>query len=154
MPISSFRWIEREEGAALVEVLIALAVFGLVAAVVGLSLPRLRQTPGAGEAISRIEAFILEAGYQARLRQAPVKVVYDGKRFLREPSDGPGLDLTFFPGEISVISAAELSDRGRGAIIFMPDGSSSGARLELREADRIRVLDIGWSNSAVTWHAR
>lgn len=154
MPTSSFKWIEREEGTALIEVLIALAVLAVAAAVIGLSLPRLRQPDRVGDAAARIETFLLESGYQARRRQLPVKVLYDKKRFLREPDNGFGLDLEFFSGEISVVSAAEFSDRDRGTIIFMPDGSSSGGRLTLRVADQIKVLDIGWSNSAVTWHAR
>lgn len=137
---------------ALVEVLIALAIFGLALLAIGISLPGLRSY-GAGTGLeARVEAFLRSARYQAQLRQEAVQVIFDGRSLTMIPPFERELPVVGSAMKIELVAARELGDRSTGRIVFLPDGRSSGGELRVTHGGTARRLEIGWANSLVRRH--
>ena len=152
MRISPSRPIDDEAGMALIEVLIALAIFGLALLAIGLSLPGLRSY-GAGTGFdTRVEAFLRAARYQAQLRQEAVEVIFDGHSLAMIPPFERALPVAGSAARIELVAARELGDRRTGKVVFLPDGRSSGGEFRLSIGATVRRLEIGWANSLVRWH--
>lgn len=117
-----------ERGASLLELLIALTLAAILAAAMVGAIGR--RAPGAAEAAQQVVAALREARAEATRRGAPVRVAFDPvlRRIGRDEPDQPlpeGVAL-------AVESAAETRDaKGRPAILFFPDGSSSGGVIAL-----------------------
>ncbi len=141
---------KKESGFTLVEVLVVLAIMGLALAMVAAHGPL-----GVGTLSTRAAANQLATGFrQARARaiadNRPVALSIDvaGHRW-RVGTDRP----TVLPRnlDIAVLTVAGQSVGGTAAAIrFLPDGSSTGGRVELRDGRRLMKIGVDWLNGRVT----
>jgi general secretion pathway protein H len=139
-----------ERGFTLVEVIVVLAILGLVLAMVATHGPL-----GVGTLTARAAANQLASGFrQARARaiadNRPVALSIDlvGHRW-RVGTDRP----TELPRnlDIAVLTVAGQTAGGTAAAIrFLPDGSSTGGRVELRDGRRLMKIGVDWLNGRVS----
>lgn len=138
-----------QAGFTLIEVIVVLAVLGMVGGMVlargparsaGLEL-RL-----AGNAVAQA---LRLARTEAIARNQPVPVVFDtAAATLRV---GARAAQALPPGiAVAVVTAADESAGPRGAIRFLPDGSSTGGRVELASAGRRVQVGVDWVTGRVT----
>jgi general secretion pathway protein H len=140
----------REQGLTLLEILIVLALMGLMAAIAlpmlgnGVSTTQLRTSArqlAAGLRMARSEAL-------AQRREAFLLVDVAGKRF-RLDSDPhihalpEGITLKLFTAQ------NDLVDANVGAIRFFPDGGSNGGRITVAAGQRKFEVDVDWLTGRV-----
>lgn len=143
-----------ERGYTLFEMLVVLAIFSLV---IGLAVPSLRSSTGV-IALRQTETILVSAFREARARalatnrQAAVALDLTTNRL----SHG----LVFSPDDAEVLGDKDLriemttaralvSAESEGAILFFPDGSSSGGRITLQNGNAVRVVEIDWMTGQV-----
>ncbi len=142
----------REAGFTLIEMIVVLAVLGLVAGLVlARGAPRsagleMRAATGAVAQAMRV------ARTEAIMSNRPVTVVFDPRAGTlrvgaRTPRSLPAGTA------ITVVTTADLVGAGAGApagIAFQPDGSSSGGRVELARGARHARVGVDWLTGRVT----
>jgi general secretion pathway protein H len=144
------RDVAREQGLTLLELLIVLALMGLMAAI---TLPML----GSGVSTSELRASArqLAAGLRAarsdalaQRHEAFLLVDVAGKRF-RVSDDArihklpDGVTLKLFTAQ------NDLVDANVGAIRFFPDGGSNGGRITIAAGERKFEVDVDWLTGRV-----
>ena len=137
-------------GFTLVEVIVVLAIMGLVLAMVAAHGPLGLGTLGSRAAANELAAGFREARARAVTGNRPVAVEIDlaGKSW-RIGQDRP----TLLPRglDIAVLTVAgQTAGRERAQIRFLPDGSSTGGRVELIEGPRHLRIGIDWLNGRVS----
>ncbi len=138
-------------GFTLLELLVVLVIAGLMLGLVGPALPRV--LPAAGfEAQSReLLARLRQARSQAILSRQSVYVSHDRQANALQFSHG-GVPLRMAEGLELRLEAGSHGgpDAPRDAIVFHPEGHSSGGALTLRAADgRHFALRIDWLSGRV-----
>jgi len=134
-----------ESGFSLLELLVALTILALAMSVVSISASR--RSPSfeiqrlSGEAASLLR----EARLTAQSTGRPVRIVFDADdRELRRAGSDP---LSIPEGvNASLVSAASA---GPSAIVFFPDGSSTGGELTLEGAGRTEAITVDWLTSRI-----
>ena len=139
----------KESGFSLIEVVVVLAILGLVG---GLVLTRGSQRSAALE-MRAASGAVTQAMRSARTRaiatNRPVVVVFDTGAATLQVAGGPVRALP--PGvQIAVTSTADLVGRQRSGIEFLPDGSSSGGRVELADGARRVMVGVDWISGRVS----
>jgi general secretion pathway protein H len=133
----------RQGGFALLDILLALAVLGLIAGLVasrGPNRPRSLDLRAAGAAIAET---LREARSRAILTNRPYLVRIDTETRTVAPQSGT-------PHVIPAGFGVTVQDLGRQAeqraliIGFAPDGSSSGGAVELAAGERRLRVTVGW----------
>lgn len=144
--ISLFPPLHDEQGSTLVEVLAALAIASgaILALSQGIS-GRIGR-----DAFADGAATIREAGQEAhrlaRSRQETVWLLFRGRELLVADAAGAVLPMAGkrrVPGSVAVrvISARELQSSNTPAILFLPDGRSTGGQVELSsDSSTMKVL--------------
>jgi general secretion pathway protein H len=135
----------RQAGFSLLELLVALTILALALSVVSLSASR--RSPAfevrrvSGETVSLLR----EARLTARSSGRPVRIAFDPEaREVRRAGADP---LVVPQGvELSLVSAASA---GPSAIVFFPDGSSSGGAFTFEGAGRKAEVTVDWLTSRV-----
>ena len=135
----------RSAGFSLLELMVALTILALAMSVVSISASR--RSPSfemqrlAGEAVSLLR----EARLSAQTSGRPVKVSFDAEaRELRRT----GSQTVAIPQDVeaSLVSSASA---GPSAILFFPDGSSSGGEFTLDAVGRQERVTVDWLTSRI-----
>lgn len=131
---------DRTSGYTLVELLVVLAIVGLLAA---FAIPNIRGTVERAELRSDTAKLVqqLRALKQRSIQsQAPIRLLPDksGSNILVIP--GPQLELH---GREKLVSAQKPD------IIFFPDGTTSGGRIDLLEEDAAISVEIAWLTGTI-----
>jgi len=140
----------RAHGMTLLEILVVLAIMGLVAAMV---LPML----GPGVSTTELKASARQLASGLRLarseamssrRETFLTIDLEGRRFKvandpREHALPKGIGLKLFTAQM------DLVDDKVGAIRFYPDGGSNGGRITVAAGDRKFEVDVDWLTGRV-----
>lgn len=141
--------LRRDHGYTLIELLVVLTIMAGLFAVVP---PLFTSASSANEmrAIAReMTTALRQARSNAVAARAPTEFVLDleqrryqlaGRPPVQLPTD---VELTLITGE------SELRGKGRGAIRFFADGSSTGGRITLSNRAAVRQLDVAWLTGRV-----
>ncbi len=135
----------------LVELLVVLAVVG---GIIAIAVPNLyRALPGVElrAGADELTAGLRQARAQAISGNRPVAFEIDGQAG-RYGTGAGGPDGRLQPGlGISLVTArAQVSGPARGAILFFPDGTSTGGRIELAKGGRQAVIEVDWLTGRVS----
>ncbi|HEX6945533.1 MAG TPA: GspH/FimT family pseudopilin [Casimicrobiaceae bacterium] len=140
----------RAAGMSLIEILVVLAIMGLLAAVV---LPMLG--PGVSTGEMKRAARELASGLRyarseavATRQETFLTLDLEGRRFLvaRDATPHPlpaGVELKLFTAQNDIVDATT------GAIRFYPDGGSNGGRITLTAGERKFEVDVDWLTGRV-----
>jgi len=141
--------IRGEAGFSLLELLIALAILALATTIAGVAFSRSSAGFRFDAAVQELALDLREAQARALRSGQDVALAIDlDKRTYRLQSD-PSVQLP--PDvELRVVSAGEAMAGSRPAIIFSPEGGSTGGAITMRFQDRSAVIAIDWLTGAVT----
>lgn len=135
-----------ESGASLVEVLLAVTIMAGLAGVMGLAVNRSMpdDMDRTGQVINRLAS---AARLFALEDQKPVVLDLAGRTFSLHRNGmtaRPGSESLTIPETISIrmLSAYEFSGSSVARILFLPDGRSSGGKLEFTNGNNRQVLEI------------
>lgn len=133
-------------GFSLMELLVALTILALAMSVVSLSVSRRSPSFEMRRAAADTASLIREARLAAQSTGRPVRVVFDAEgRSITGVGDAP---VRVPDGiEASLVSSASA---GPSAIIFFPDGSSTGGQLTFEALGRREAVKVDWLTSGVT----
>jgi general secretion pathway protein H len=131
-----------EGGSALVELLVVLAIFSLVAATGLAEWQHWRLARGLPDIVDRLDQLAQTARTQARRSGRPVSVEIDiAERLMRVPALGRSVTL---PSGVTFI-ARTASLAMPSAIVFLADGSSTGGQVSISdEAGKRVTLSVSW----------
>ena len=135
-----------QAGFTLLELMIALAILALAMAVVTMSTARRSPSFETRRIALEIVGLMRDARVTAREMNEPAAVAFDAdaRRFA-----GPaGLSVELPEGiEADMVSSAAA---GRPAVIFLPDGSSTGGAVTLRGGAVSERIEVDWLTSRVS----
>ena len=136
-----------QDGYTLLEMLIVLAIFSLV---IGFAVPSLRSSSATME-VKQAEAVLVSAFREARAQAVSTNhraaVTLDlAAKSLSFDTASPG-DVEYL-GEglqIEMTTARALSaGESEAAILFFPDGTSSGGRVTLQSGGAVSTIEVDW----------
>ncbi len=138
-----------QRGYTLLEMLMVLAIFSLV---IGFALPSLRSS-STTVSVRQAEAVLISAFREARARAIATNARAGVSLDLTANRLSPG--LAFNPAEAEVLgdetlqvemttARALVAGETAGAILFFPDGTSSGGRIVLQNGAAISVVEVDW----------
>ena len=135
----------REAGFSLMELLVALTILALAMGVVSLSVSRRSPTFEMRKAASETASLVREARIAAQSTGRAERVVFDAEA---RRITGPGNASVSVPEgiETSLVSSASA---GPSAIVFFPDGSSTGGKLTFEILGRRETVTVDWLTSRV-----
>lgn len=138
-----------ERGFALYELVLALAIMGLVATIV---VPRLARPPGPveiGNAAEEIAA-LLRTDRNAAIsgRHAVISEVDVAHAIVRSGATGRTLKIPRGVA-IEVVQSSRELDEGHSGFRFLADGRSSGGALTLRRGALAYRVSVNWLTAAV-----
>lgn len=136
---------EADAGFTLIEVLVVFAVLGLVAGLVAARGPSRSAALDLRAASGEVARALRLARTRAIAGNAAVPVVLDPVEASVRVGDGPPRRLAAGIG-LSVVTAAGA---GLPTILFAPDGSSSGGRVELAAGGRRVQVGVEWLTGRV-----
>ena len=141
---------DREAGMTLVELLVVLALLAVISAVAYPDFSRPRGSAEPKTAALRIAAALRDQRALAILRNANSEITYDAE--LRRFSTVEGQPIESIPKDIRIsFEAAKRrnSNTSKIALVFFPDGSSSGGTITLSSGTVERRIAIDWLSGAV-----
>ncbi|MEL6197105.1 MAG: GspH/FimT family pseudopilin [Pseudomonadota bacterium] len=156
MPTSSTE-ARGDRGLTLLELLVVIAILMIVA----VSLPTLSGgAPTHEQTVRAVSSTLVAARAEAVRRARPVRVVFDlaERRYGIVPIEAaePALEAALaetLPEDITLrlTTAGEVAAPGdRPAILFMPDGSATGATVDLASPGRRSVLSVRWMTGTIS----
>ena len=135
-------------GVSLVELLVVMAIVGMVATMSLPAVNRARSSVGFASDVRLLKAELHAARQSALSSRSPVVV----KIILVTPGfTGPGHQAPVYLSYVDqVVVRAPVGEDGEGEIRFWPDGSSSGAEILLKSATSSRLVTVDWLTGAVS----
>lgn len=134
-----------EAGFSLMELLVALTILALAMGVVSLSVTRRSPAFEMRRAAAETVSLVRDARITAQSTGRPAIVVLDAEARLISGPDN--LSVSVPEGiETSLVSSASA---GPSAIIFFPDGSSTGGKLTFEVLGRRETVMVDWLTSRV-----
>jgi general secretion pathway protein H len=148
-PTSSPADRRRDAGFALYELILALAILGLVSGVV---FPRVVRPPGPAELRAKAQeiAALLRSDRNVALRQQRQVLsrvdLGDGRVM-----SGAGAGVVSVPADVrlQLVQSSREAQADGGGIRFLPDGRSSGGAITLRRGDAAYEVSVNWLTAAV-----
>lgn len=134
-----------EQGFSLLELMVALTILALAMSVISASVSRRSPAFETRKAAAEIEGLLREARADARAQNAAAIVRFNSEERIFENSSGQKVSLPEGIESDLVSSAAA----GRSAILFLPDGSSTGGAVTLRSAAREEKIVVDWLTSSI-----
>lgn len=134
-----------ERGFSLLELMVALTILALAMSVISVSVSRRSPAFETRKAAAEIEGLLREARADARAQNAAAIVRFNSEERIFENSSGQKVSLPEGIESDLVSSAAA----GRSAILFLPDGSSTGGAVTLRSAAREEKIVVDWLTSSI-----
>lgn len=139
----------RDAGFSLLEIMIALAILALAVGLVGVGFARSSSGFRFDAATQDLALSLREANARALRsgREVAVVIDVDGRQY--QLSQDQPVALPDGAG-VKVISGGQvmLAER-KPAIIFYPNGGSSGGSVTLTEQDRVATVSVDWLTGAV-----
>ena len=140
---------QREWGFTLLEMLIALSILALAVTLAGSMMLRSSQDQRINSAVQRLAADIAQTRALAMRTGASQRIDFDliDRRYV----GGDGLAAVLPPSlEVRMITAEELAVGARPAILFYPDGGSSGAAIELTSEAGRYYIEADWLTGEIS----
>jgi general secretion pathway protein H len=145
-----FKSARAQRGFTMIEMIVVLAILGLVLAMVAARGPLGLHTLTTRAAANQLASGFRQARARAVTANRPVEVSIDlAGHSWRIGADRP----TALPRDldIAVVTVAGQSVGGtRAGIRFLPDGSSTGGRVELKDGPRRFRVGVDWLNGRVS----
>ena len=138
-----------DAGFTLIEVTVVLAVLGLVGGLVLARGPQRSATLDMRAAATSVAQTMKGARTRAIATNSPVVVLFSSPPATIQVTGGPVRALPAGIG-LTVTSTADLAAGNRAAIQFLPDGSSSGGRVELGDGARSVTVGVDWITGRVS----
>jgi general secretion pathway protein H len=139
----------REAGFSLLELMIVLAILALATTVAGVAFSRSSVGFRFDAAAQELALNLREAQARALRSGRDVALAIDvDKRIYRLQAD-PAVQLPS-DAQLRVVSAGEAMAGNNPAIVFSPEGGSTGGAITLTLGDRSAVITIDWLTGAVT----
>ena len=128
----------------LLEMLVVIAIFGLLSLAAVLAYPKLTQRAEIHQIAAKLDALLLRAHAEARRRGEPLAVRFSPAQRL---VSAPALGLAFkLPNDASLtfegIADGNVQKNLGAALVFLADGSSTGAKISVR-VELVRVRQTG-----------
>jgi len=138
----------RDAGFTLIEMIVVLAVLGLVAGLVLARGPQRSAALDMRAATNAVAQVMRVARTRAIVSNRRVVVAFDPRAATLRIGTGAPRGLPAGVG-MSVITTADLAGTQAG-IAFLPDGSSSGGRVELANGARHAQVGVDWLTGRVS----
>ena len=145
-----------QRGATLVEVLVALSILAATVTVLGGRLPLWFRNDDLDRAAGAIRQVADRARLEARGQYQPVFMVIEQHRISLRPvvkgMAGPEILSRNLPRTLSfsMISALEMHVQGSPAVLFLPDGRTSGSNITLTASGRSQMIQINDQTALAT----
>lgn len=136
-------------GYTLLELLVALAVIGLVLASVPMIVASARPGPAARVAAEELAAALRLTRSEAIGRYAPATLLLDVDQRVYRGADGGERALAENLEFKFVTARSELIGEAAGQIRFFPDGSATGGRITVSDGGQSYVVTVDWLTGAV-----
>ena len=133
----------REAGFTLIELVVAISIAGLMMALIVMQgRPRSAGLEENGTA-SELAGGLREARAQAIVLNKPVALTLDvvGRQWKIDGQPAHGVPKQF---RLSVLTVKGETRGDRAAIVFEPDGSSTGGKVEFNDGLRKFAVDVDW----------
>jgi general secretion pathway protein H len=140
-----------QDGFTLVEVLVVVAIVAMAGIVVWQRVPATGERARLDQATALLRTAVLDARSLAMISGRSTHLIIDPDRG-RIIMDRIGAREVILPQvalRLTTAIEAEPSGNGRPAILFMPDGSNSGARFDLESGASRRRLLLSWLTGRV-----
>ena len=138
----------RQQGLALIELLVVLTILAMVATFAAPSLSRQVGALGFDRAVSELKDTLKRARMEAMRRQRETWVEID----VANAGYRAGGESTNLPDGLSaslLTARRELVSDGVGRIRFFPDGASTGGAIILRDGGRAKEIRVDWFDGGV-----
>ena len=139
------------EGFTLLEMLIAITIMSLTVASIGISFPRLQGKRELVETVARLDAVLSEARTIALEKAITTSVTFDlDKRQWSLSTKKNQWQEWPKTVDISLVSAQELGRGSISQIVFLSDGTSSGAIIQIHALQaNVAIRRVHWLTGAI-----
>lgn len=138
------------EGFTLLEMLITITIVTVIILVVGVSFSGLQGRKDLIDTTARLDALISEARMAAIKHAKTTSVVFDLQKRQWRSSTQDQWQRWPESIDISLVSARELGDETTSSVVFLSDGTSSGATIQLHTpSSNIVIRRIHWLTGAI-----
>jgi general secretion pathway protein H len=141
---------DRRAGFTLIEMIVVVAVLGLMLGLVVSRGPMRSRTLSARAAVGAVAGGLREARARAISTNHPVEFTLDIEHKAFRVDQAPPIWLPPEYGLSLMTVSGERRSETEGAIRFAPDGSSTGGRIELTAGSRHVKIGVDWLSGRVS----